>query len=216
MNKSPQRFAIDGYVVVDDFLNNDEILQIDSELRASPAESIGDRRLLDREWCRLIAHVVRHRLLKLRLLALATQPVLCTYFAKNEENNWVVGLHRDLHLPLRERMDGAPWTNWTEKQKIPHAQAPRNILTLMLEARVILDDCESDEGGLCVVPGSHLDADVSAERIECTGGKGSAVIMSPLLLHASQKSISDRSRRVLHFLYGPTDLPGEVNWYYGL
>jgi hypothetical protein len=214
MNKSPQRFVIDGYIVIDNFLSKDEIHQIDEELQTPPAELAADRRLLDREWCRLIAHVVRHRLLKLRLLSLSTQPVLCTYFAKNETTNWGVGLHRDLHVPLRERIDGSPWTNWSDKQKIPHAQAPRDFLSSMLAVQVNLDDCAPNDGGLCVVPGSHLSADVTAERIECLGSEGCSVVMSPLMLHASAKSTSSRPRRVLHFLYGPKSLPGGAQWYY--
>jgi hypothetical protein len=133
---------------------------------------------------------------------------------KSDSKNWGVGLHRDLHVPLRERIDRPPWANWSDKQKIPHAQAPSDLLGLMLAVRVNLDNCEPSDGGLCVVPGSHLSADVTAERIECVGNAGCAVVMSPLLLHASQKSISGRSRRVLHFLYGPKTLPGSAQWYY--
>ena len=214
MNKSPQRFAADGYVVIADFLHRDEIRQIDEELQTSPADSAGDRRFLDREWCRLVAHVIRHRLLKLRLLSLATQPVLCTYLTKNEDKNWGVGLHRDLHVPLRERIDQSPWANWSDKQNIPHAQAPSDLLGLMLAVRVNLDDCRASDGPLTVVPGSHLSADVTAERIECVGNEGCAVVMSPLMLHTSKKSTSGRTRRVLHFLYGPKGLPGDAQWYY--
>ena len=67
--------------------------------------------------------MIRHRLLKLRLLYRASRPVLCTYFSKTPDNNWTVGLHRDMHVPLRSRVDDSCWQNWTEKQEIPHAQA---------------------------------------------------------------------------------------------
>jgi hypothetical protein len=36
--------------------------------------------------------------------------------------------------------------------------------------------------------------------------------MKPLLLHASSKAASPRPRRVLHFLYGPKQLPLGLEW----
>jgi hypothetical protein len=36
--------------------------------------------------------------------------------------------------------------------------------------------------------------------------------MKPLLLHGSCKSTSDRRRRILHFVFGPKELPGGLNW----
>lgn len=215
MNTQVAQFAAAGYVVIDGLMNGDEIDRIDEELAGSPAEVAGDRRFLDREWCRLVAHVVRHRLLKRRLLYVATQPVLCTYFNKDADTNWGVGLHRDLHVPLRARSEHKSWANWSDKQGIPHAQAPRDLLAAMLAVRVNLDDCAAGDGALGVVPGSHATADVDAARVECIGARGSAVVMSPLLLHASTKSRSGRPRRVLHFLYGPSALPGDAEWYYG-
>lgn len=214
MNKQVQQFATEGYVVIDDLLNVDEIDQIDHELESSPSESAGDRRFLDREWCRLLAHVIRHRLLKRRLLYLATQPVLCTYFNKDADTNWGVNLHRDLHVPLNRRFEHPRWGNWSEKQGIPHAQAPRDLLAAMLAVRVCIDDCDTGDGALCVVPGSQATADVDSARVECIGPRGYAVVMSPLLLHTSIKSQSGRPRRVLHFLYGPSAVPDGAEWYY--
>ncbi|MFT4585198.1 MAG: hypothetical protein ACI915_003442 [Gammaproteobacteria bacterium] len=214
MNKAPERYPIDGYVVIDALMSDDEIAGLDEELASSPPEVAGDRRFLDREWCRLVAHVLRHRLLKRRLLYLASQPVLCTYFGKDPETNWGVGLHRDLHLPLNARIENKPWQNWSVKQNIPHAQAPSELLATMVAVRVSLDDCANEDGALCVVPGSHLTADVTSTRIECTGAKGSAVVLSPMLLHSSSKLTSGNERRVLHFLFGPRSLPGGAEWYY--
>ncbi|MDA0821190.1 MAG: phytanoyl-CoA dioxygenase family protein [Proteobacteria bacterium] len=214
MNKAPERYPIDGYVVIDALMSDDEIARIDEELASSPPEVAADRRFLDREWCRLVAQVLRHRLLKRRLLYLASQPVLCTYFGKDLQTDRGEGLHRDLHLPLSARIEGKPWQNWREKQNIPHAQAPSDLLATMVALRINLDDCANDEGGLCVVPGSHLTADVTNTRIECTGGKGSAVAMSPMLLHSSSKSTLGNERRVLQFLFGPRSLPGGAEWYY--
>ena len=214
MNRDAQQFSSEGYVVIDDLLNVDEIEHVDHELESFPSDGPGDRRLLDREWCRLLGHVIRHRLLKRRLLYLATQPVLCTYFNKDADTNWGVNLHRDLHVPLNQPFDHPRWGNWSEKQGIPHAQAPRDLLATMLAVRVSIDACDAGDGALCVVPGSQATADVDSARIECTGPRGYAVVMSPLLLHASIKSQYGRPRRVLHFLFGPSALPDGAQWYY--
>jgi hypothetical protein len=42
--------------------------------------------------------------------------------------------------------------------------------------------------------------------------KGGAMIMRPLLLHASSKSSVGLPRRVLHFVYGPAALPEGLCW----
>ena len=211
-NHSIARMPIDGYVIVDNLLQADEIDRVDESLHGIDVDPAGDRRFLDREWCRLLAHVVRHRLLKMRLLYRASQPVLCTYYRNDTGSNEAVGLHRGLHLPLAARCDSTQFSNWTDMQGIPHARATRELLATLLAVRVHVDTCDIGDGELCVVPGSHAGADVDAERVACTCSRGSAIVFSPLLLHASPASA--HPRRVLQFLFGPSDLPGGARWYY--
>lgn len=213
-NRSIARMAIDGYVVIDDLLQADEIDRIGESLLGIDVEAAGDRRFLDREWCRLLAHVIRHRLLKLSLLYRASRPVLCTYYRKAAGSNGSPGLHRDLHVPLAARCDSPQFSNWTEKQGIVHARATRELLATMLTVRVHVDDSAIGDGELCVVPGSHSGADVDAERVACTAARGGAIVFSPLLLHASPAPVSLQPCRVLQFLFGPGDLPDGARWYY--
>ena len=42
---------------------------------------------------------------------------------------------------------------------------------------------------------------------------GDALLMRPLLLHASSRSMSDRHRRVLHIEYAGFALPGDLTWH---
>ena len=42
--------------------------------------------------------------------------------------------------------------------------------------------------------------------------RGGAMVMKPLLLHASSKASIDNRRRVLHFVFGPASLPGPLRW----
>jgi hypothetical protein len=42
--------------------------------------------------------------------------------------------------------------------------------------------------------------------------QGGALVMKPLLLHASPKATGATPRRVLHFVFGPLKLPLGLEW----
>jgi ectoine hydroxylase-related dioxygenase (phytanoyl-CoA dioxygenase family) len=96
------------------------------------------------------------------------------------------------------------------------------VLESIVAVRLHLDDCNERNGALRVVPGSHrlgrLSSDEAHREREARGDrfvsvpKGGAMIMRPLLLHASSKSSVASPRRVLHFVYGPTALPEGLRW----
>ena len=76
---------------------------------------------------------------------------------------------------------------------------------------------------LRVVPRSHNqgvidDAGAAALRtsegeLACLAPRGAALIMRPLLLHASSKGSGEGRRRVLHFVFGPRSLPHQLAWH---
>src|SRR4030095_5727815 len=90
------------------------------------------------------------------------------------------------------------------------AAAPAKIVAL----RIHLDPSTETNGPLRVIPDSHNSGILSSEQIDrvarenqgiaCLVGKGGIVAMSPLLLHASSKSVSNEARRVLHIEYAET------------
>ena len=51
------------------------------------------------------------------------------------------------------------------------------------------------------------------EQHSITGAIGSALLMRPLLLHASSKSTAGRRRRVLHLEFAATALPDGLDWH---
>ncbi len=73
-----------------------------------------------------------------------------------------------------------------------------------------------------VVPASHREGVLSpqcaqavrAERgeVAAVAPRGAALLMRPLLLHASSKSSGTSRRRVLHLLFGPPQLPLGLQW----
>lgn len=85
-----------------------------------------------------------------------------------------------------------------------------------------LDDCGADAGPLRVVSGSNRfgrlgEPEALAMRAErgettCMAAIGDALVMRPLLLHASSRARAPVRRRVLHFLFGPERLPHGLVW----
>lgn len=138
-------------------------------------------------------------------------PFRATLFDKSAGSNWLVVWHQDTALPLAARHNEPGWGPWSTKNDVVYAHAPAWVLEQVVALRLHLEDSASDNGPLCVIPGSHRegvlnDEEVFAyarahEAVECIVPEGGVLAMRPLLIHSSQKSTSDRSRRVLHLEY---------------
>lgn len=145
------------------------------------------------------------------------------FFDKTAGANWPVPWHQDLTLALREHRDLPGWSNWTLKRGVQHAQPPAEILSRMLTLRLHLDDCGSGNGPLRVIAGSHaqgvLGRDAIKARIDArphitvTAKAGDALLMRPLILHASSSARAPSHRRVLHLEFAPVGLlPAGADW----
>ena len=109
------------------------------------------------------------------------------------------------------------------KHGVVHVQPPLEILRDMTAVRLHLDPCDQDNGALRVIPGSHLNGELDAAEIETLAGlgqtvtceisRGGALLMRPLLLHASSSAKSPSHRRVLHIEYAGDELPNGLKWY---
>lgn len=145
------------------------------------------------------------------------------WFDKNSGANWNLPWHRDLTIAARRRIDAPGFSSWTVKAGIPHAIAPVEVLATMLTVRLHLDPAGPDNGPLRVLPGSHrLDGRAPTEvgpwsdqirPVECVVDRGGAVVMRPLILHASNSASSPRHRRVVHLEFAAGPLPDGVEWY---
>lgn len=150
-------------------------------------------------------------------------PVRAIYFQKSPDTNWLVPWHQDMTLALRARVDLPGFGPWTTKDEIPHVQPPVEFLQEMLTIRLHLDDTDEANGALRVLPGSHCFGRLSPERIQefrsqqhevvCAVSRGDALLMRPLLLHASSRVTTARARRVLHIEYAAFPLPPELAWH---
>lgn len=148
--------------------------------------------------------------------------VQCTYFQKSAGLNWLVPLHQDLSIPVAARIDHARLSGWSRKEDGCYVQPPPETLADLVAVRLHIDDSNAVDGPLRVTPGSHrlgrIAPPTAAEirrtlgEVACIAGRGGAVVVRPLLLHASSKSTGDGRRRILHFLYGPPTLPFGLKW----
>lgn len=151
------------------------------------------------------------------------RPVRAIYFDKSVEANWGVAWHQDLTIALQARVEAPGFGPWSVKEGIPHVQPPVELLKQMLTIRLHLDDADETNGALRVLPASHRFGRLSAERIQalrgsntdvlCEASAGDALLMRPLLLHASGRSTSPRHRRVLHIEYASAPLPEALRWH---
>lgn len=143
-------------------------------------------------------------------------------FDKTPDANWRVAWHQDLTIAVRERREVPGFGPWSVKDGVPHTHAPVSLLERMLTLRLHLDDCDESNGALRVIPGSHRQGKLDASAIDAwknrgpvhtsTAQAGDALLMRPLLLHASSPADSPRHRRVIHLEFAADELPDGLAW----
>jgi ectoine hydroxylase-related dioxygenase (phytanoyl-CoA dioxygenase family) len=149
-------------------------------------------------------------------------PVRAILFDKTPDANWKVTWHQDLTIAVKERVEIDGYGPWSEKDGIVHVQPPRDVLESMLAVRIHLDESSAGNGPLRVLPGSHRagklrDAEIPTWReraIEqvCLVPRGGALLMRPLLIHASSPALKPGHRRVIHIEYASCALPAGLEW----
>ena len=148
------------------------------------------------------------------------QLVKAIYFDKPAGSNWLVPWHQDLMINVDQRTNQPGFGPWTSKAEGISVQPPVAVLENVVTLRLHLDDCDATNGALKVVPGSHRHGVVPAAGIAshtpqatiCVVPAGGAMLMKPLLLHASSRSTSHRPRRVMHLEFASVELPAGLAW----
>ncbi len=156
------------------------------------------------------------------LLSVPSVQVRGIFFNKTRSSNWKVVWHQDLTIAVRERREVNGFGAWTMKAGVLHVQPPPEVMSGILAIRLHLDESGIDNGPLRLVAGSHREGRFSAERIgswdkensvTCTVPKGGALVMRPLLLHASSACVIPKSRRVIHLEFAAAELPQGLDWH---
>lgn len=226
------RLDDDGYAIVPGVIGRAEVDRLLAALDAAGGTDGARRResvyairnLLDAvPEVRELAESAAVRALVEPVLGEGAFPVRGILFDKTPDANWKVAWHQDLTIAVRERRDAPGFGPWSEKAGVTHVQPPAGVLERMITVRVHLDDCGPENGPVQVLAGSHRHGRLDAGEIErwrersapvptCTGA-GGALLMRPLLLHASSPSTTPAHRRVIHVDFAADDLPGGLRWY---
>jgi len=142
------------------------------------------------------------------------------YFDKPENSNWFVSYHQDLTISVDKKMSIDGFGPWTVKQNQYAVQPPINILEDNFTIRIHLDKTGNENGALKVIPESHLKGICrhgtinlkNETEVTCSVDKGGIMIMKPLLLHSSGRTINKNKRRVVHIEFSRSELPYPLNW----
>ncbi|MDT7832809.1 phytanoyl-CoA dioxygenase family protein [Flavobacteriaceae bacterium S356] len=139
------------------------------------------------------------------------------YFNKQKGTNWFVSYHQDISISVKERVEVEGYTNWTLKKNQLGVIPPKNILDGMVTFRIHLDEVDDTNGALRVIEKSHKKGIIRVDEnfnkstygneVICEVEKGGVMLMKPLLLHASNKSISESDRRVIHLEFSNQEIP---------
>ena len=223
------RFEQEGFAVTSALLSGLEIAELVGLLEANPAPADsgprrgGVRDVLDLmpQLRALAAHPAVTAIVE-EVLGPGAFVVRATLFDKTGEANWKVPWHQDLTIAVAGRLETPGFGPWSLKSGVQHVQPTTEVLERMVTVRIHLDDCPGSNGALRVIPGTHrlgrlnqnhMQEYVNEERaVTCEALAGEALVMRPLLLHASGAASSPSHRRVMHFDYTVGELPDGLQW----
>jgi ectoine hydroxylase-related dioxygenase (phytanoyl-CoA dioxygenase family) len=221
IDQNTKSFETNGFLMVPQVLSPEACEAAAARIQPSAASG-GARCLLNEDWCISLAKTIRLHSVLSKLMSADHVAVQCTYFEKSSERNWLVPIHQDLSIPVANRVEEVCLRGWSKKEGSLFVQAPTPILEKMVAIRIHLDVCAQGDGSLKVLSGSHLQGVISPTQavamraaggvVECHAESGDALVLRPLLLHASSKSTGKSRRRVLHFVFGPHALPYGLLW----
>ncbi len=214
-----RRIEEDGFAVAPSCLDEDTVTRLGSHFVDT---SHGTRNLLAVPIVRELAGSAPVRAVAEAVLGKNCFAVKGTFFNKTQEVNWKVVWHQDLTIMVRERREVPGFVPWTIKAGITHVQPPTDILNGILAIRLHLDESGPDNGPLRVIPGSHKQGRLAAEKVVewpkadsvvCTVPRGGALLMRPLVLHASSACVVPKPRRVIHLEFAAEELPEGLEWF---
>jgi ectoine hydroxylase-related dioxygenase (phytanoyl-CoA dioxygenase family) len=207
-----------GFALVSECLSVSEIESLRAEF---PATAPQQRNLFSRESIRRLATSQSIRDLAESVLGPSCFAVRAIFFNKTPEANWKVAWHQDLTIAVREKREAVGFSSWSVKHGATHVQPPASILERMLAIRLHLDDNDDENGPLRCVPGSQklgrlandeIRALDKSQSVTCHAPTGSALLMRPLVVHASSSYTSARARRVVHIEFTNVELLDGLRW----
>jgi ectoine hydroxylase-related dioxygenase (phytanoyl-CoA dioxygenase family) len=210
-----------GFAIIPGIMPHAEVDLLLDALARGPLErsKAGIRHALAHASVARLARDPRLREIAEGILGEGAFPFRATLFDKSPTANWLVVWHQDTALPLRTRCETPGWGPWSVKQGVSYAHAPASALSKILALRVHLDDSNSENGPLRVLPGTHAlgvltdeklhELSTTVSAVECLVPEGGVLAMRPLLVHSSSKLETQAPRRVLHIEYAASRAVGD-------
>ena len=146
-----------GFEIVPRVMDQSEAANVATELQHSTLvrSRAGARHLMRVPLVQQLARDSRLVTIAARFVGPEAVPFRATLFDKSSANNWLVVWHQDTALPLRERRDIPGWGPWSVKAGITYAHSPATELSRVVALRLHIDDSDTDNGPLRVLPGTH-------------------------------------------------------------
>lgn len=230
MTPKKEKLKEEGFIIVDNVFSLDEVVALNELLSAVDGLNPSFRKTEDLFAIRRFLIEVtgaKKYVLNDELKALVRSffgeeyfVVKSIYFDKPGSSNWFVSYHQDLTISVNTKTDIPGFGPWTTKQDQFAVQPPLEILENIYTIRIHLDDTDENNGALRVVPGSHkrgvyrpetIDWDKEKETV-CRVPAGGIMVMKPLLLHASSRTMNEARRRVIHIEFADRALPAPLEW----
>lgn len=150
-------------------------------------------------------------------------PVRLVAFNKSQDANWSVPWHQDRVISVNTKTDVSGYSNWVAKSGFWHCEAPEQLLSKMIFARIHIDSSTSENGPLELALGSHKHGCISAEDAgaiangcameSCRAKAGDVLFVHALTLHRSSSARFPTARRALRVDYAPrASLNSKLRW----
>ena len=225
-----REIAQNGFTIIDDVYTlqevNDIIKLIEGVSTDSPTFRISNNLFAIRQFLKEVSDICpliftdKLKQIISRLYSADYFAVKSIYFDKPGLSNWFVAYHQDLTVSVDHKTNTVGYGPWTVKHNQFAVQPPLDILQRNFTIRIHLDDTNGDNGALKVIPGSHLKGVYRPESINWTAERericevksGGVMFMSPLLLHASNRTVNNKKRRVIHIEFSNAELADGLNW----
>ncbi len=220
----------EGFIVLSDIYSAEEltrILQCIEEANKSGESVVQGENLFYIEQLTNVIPALKDLLLSPSLIELVQgmteEPYFMSkavYYGEPGDSFLTIGYHQDSSISVRSRAEVEGYENWSYYAGHHGVIPPVNILSNSFMIRIHFDDAEKGNGGLKVIPRSHKNGFVSKLPVDwvpesehfCEVKRGGVMAMKPLAVHAPNRAVNGKKRRVLQIEFSKDELTSPLQW----
>ncbi len=228
--KHKYKIAEDGFTIINNVYSEDEVTKLIYAIEATEHKGATFRksaglfaiRQFIKEVPATLPLILNDKLVRIirSIFGIDYFIVKSIYFDKPEDSNWFVAYHQDLTISVDRKNNIEHFGPWTVKQNQFAVQPPLQVLENIYTIRIHLDETNEGNGALKVIKQSHAKQIYRPETIDwetetetlCSVNSGGIMIMKPLLLHSSGRTLNNSRRRVIHIEFSSSQLPQPLQW----